>query len=107
MRVEHDAVGLCVASPEPRPARKGLLRRGGIGLAPGELLAGDAADQPGVAAELVVHPLEQAAGRPLGAPAASECPAVDTGGHQADDSWLHANPFEIIGGNLPFDIASR
>ena len=76
--------------------RKGFLPRSGIRLALGELLPGDAADQPGVAGELLVHPLEHIPSpSPLGAPAALERPTVDAGSHQADNSRLHANPLEF------------
>src|SRR5215470_11906005 len=72
MRIEHDAVGLGVAPGKPWLARKRLLRRNGIGLALGELRAGHPADQPGIAAELVMDALEQLAARPFGPLAAVE-----------------------------------
>jgi hypothetical protein len=56
----------------------------------GELLAGDAADQPGVAAEFVMQAFEQFAARSLRAPAAVQCAAVDAGDHEADDVRFHA-----------------
>jgi hypothetical protein len=68
--VEHGAVRPCVAAREPWLPRKCLLRRDGIGLPLGELLAGDAANKPGVAGEFFVHPFEMIPGRSLGAPAA-------------------------------------
>src|SRR5262249_31351045 len=90
--VEHDAVGLCVASCKPGVARKSLCCAGIDHLSLGELLASDAADQPGVSVEFVVQPLEQVTGsQSRRAPAAMKCPAVDTGGHVADDVWLHAH----------------
>ena len=96
MGVEHDAVSLCVAPREPRLPRKGFLPRSGIRLALSELRPGDAADQPGVAGELLVRPLEHIPiPSPLGAPAALERPTVDAGSHQADNSRLNANPLEF------------
>jgi hypothetical protein len=70
MGVEHDAVHSCVAARQPWLTRECLLRRDRIGLALGKLLAGDAADEPCVPGEFVVHSLEQIPGRSLGAPAA-------------------------------------
>src|SRR6202043_1910603 len=90
--VEHDAIGRRVASREPGLARKGLFRRRGIRLALGELLAGDAADEPCVAGQFVMHTFEQVRARSLGAPTTVERPTVHTGGHEADDVWFHANP---------------
>jgi len=91
VRIEHDAVGLRVASREPGLARKRLFRRGGIRLALGELLAGDAADEPCVAGEFVVHLLEQVPGPSVRPPTTVERPTVHAGGHQADDMRFHMN----------------
>src|SRR5262249_6041440 len=89
VRSENDAVRHGIAPGEPWLTRKRLLRRSGIGLALGEFRAGDAADQPGVAAEFVVDALEQLAARPFGPLAAVECAAVHAGDHQADDMRFH------------------
>src|SRR6202043_1066790 len=90
--VEHDAISPSVASREPRLPRKGLIRPRGIPLALGKLLAGDAADEPCVARQFIMHTFEQVPARSLGAPTTVERPTVHTGGHEADDVWFHANP---------------
>ena len=51
--VQDNAIRLRIPAREPGLARKGLLRRRGIRLALSELLTRDAADQPGVAREVV------------------------------------------------------
>ena len=53
----------------------------GIRLALRKFLARDAADEPGVAGEFVVHTLEQISGGSLRPPPARERAAVDAGGH--------------------------
>ncbi|MFK4719816.1 hypothetical protein ABIE89_000916 [Bradyrhizobium niftali] len=91
LRIEHDAIGLCITPRKPRLPRKRLGRPGGIGLALGELRAGDAADHPGIAAELIMDLLEPVRARALRTPAAGVCAAIQAGVHQTDDIRLHAN----------------
>jgi hypothetical protein len=67
LRIQHHPVGLGVAPGEPGLAGKAFAGRCGIGVALGELLAGDAADKPGVAVEFVVSRSNRpAATRPSG-----------------------------------------
>src|SRR5712671_2412680 len=77
--VQHHAVRLHITLREPRLAGKALPRRGRVGLAFGELLTRDAANQPGVTGKFVVHALEEIPGRSLGPPAAGKRPTVDAG----------------------------
>src|SRR5882757_2823431 len=88
--VEYHAVRVCIAPREPGLTGKALPRRCRVGCAFGELLTCDAADQPGVAGEVVVHALEEIPGRSLGPPAAGERSTVDARGHEADDMRFHA-----------------
>src|SRR5260363_201474 len=90
LRIEHDAIGPGVAPDDPILARKALRRHCRIGRALGEFLAGDASDQPGIAAELLMDLLEQIT-RALWSPAARQSPAIDARGHQADDVRFHAS----------------
>src|SRR5258707_2092929 len=91
--IESDSPGSRVAPGEPVFAWKRLdsLRRIRLPLA--EFAAGHAADQPGIALELVVQALEQAsrvgALRPHAAP---QDAAVDTRDHVADHVRLHGCP---------------
>src|SRR5581483_6006709 len=89
MRIEHDSVGPGVALGEPWLARKRLLGRSGIRFALGELRAGDAADEPRIAAQFVVNAFEQLAARPFRSLAAVERAAVHAGDHQTDDMRFH------------------
>src|SRR5882757_7536314 len=90
LRIQHHAVGLCVAPDEPGMAVKASAGRYGICAALGELLSGDAADEPGVAVECVVQPLEQACrDTAFRFPAAEKRLAVDAGSHVADHVGLH------------------
>ena len=73
VRVEHDAVGLCVAPGKPRFPREGLVGAGRISFALCELLAGHAPDEPSVTGQFLVQPLEQAArSSTVGAPTAGQ-----------------------------------
>src|SRR6266404_5550526 len=88
--VQHHAVRLHIALREPRLAGKALPRRGRVGLAFGELLTRDAANQPGVTGKFVVHALEEIPGRSLRPPASGKRPTVDAGCREADDMRFHA-----------------
>src|SRR5205085_2941072 len=88
--IEDDAVDCRIALGDPVLPWIFLPRLRRIGLAFGKFLAGDAADQPRIAAQLLMQALEQAgvaiAGR---SPAAAKDAAIDARDHVADDVRLH------------------
>src|SRR6516225_8463919 len=88
--VEHDAVGGSIAPDEPGLPRIDLFYMPGIRVELAVFLAGDAAHQPGIAAEPLMQALEQ--GSPAfvdGAPSAQRCAAVHARDHVADEIGLH------------------
>src|ERR1700739_3449637 len=90
VRVERDAVSGGIAPDEPGFAREDLARVIRIGVYLGVFAAGDAADQPGAVAELLVDALEQTIQAVLRRPPpAAPGPAFDARIHVADDIRLH------------------
>ncbi len=90
VRVEHDTVGVCIGPGEPGLPWIGPVYVIGISLPLGEFLTGDAADEPGVAAELLVQAFEQSRADPFGPPPAYQDAAVHARDHMADHKRLHA-----------------
>ena len=83
-------VSCSVAPNEPGFAWEDLARVIRIGICLGIFAAGDAADQPGAVAELLVDTLEQARHAVLRRPPpAAPGPAIDTRIHVAEDIRLH------------------
>src|SRR5581483_5939515 len=76
MRVEHNTVSLGIAPRKPVFAWQFFARRFGIGPALGEFGTGDAADHPGIAAELVMNLLEPVGAGALRTPAAGMGAAI-------------------------------
>jgi len=90
VRVERDAVSGGIAPDEPGFAWEDLARVIRIGVCLGVFAAGDAADQPGAVAELLVDTLEQTSQTVLRRPPpAAPGPAVDARIHVADNIRLH------------------
>src|SRR5215471_13362394 len=82
LRIERDAVGRGVTPGKPSFPRVGLVL--------GIFAAGDTADEPGAAAELLVQTLEQPRHTVLrGPPPAAENAAVDARVHVTDYIRLH------------------
>src|SRR6201998_1340122 len=94
VRVERDAVSGGIAPDEPGFAWEDLPGVIRIGFCLGVFAAGDAADQPGAVAELLVDTLEQPRHAVLRRPPpAAPGPAVDARIHVAADIRLHLRPF--------------
>jgi hypothetical protein len=94
VRVERDAVSGRISPDEPGFAWEDLARVIRIGICLGVFAAGDAADQPGAIAELLVDTLEQTRHAVLHRPPpAAPGSAVDARIHVADDIRLHLRPF--------------
>ena len=109
VRIERDAISGGVASDEPGFTREDLTRVIRIGVCLGVFAAGDATDQPGATAELLVDTLEQPRHAVLRRPPpATPGPAVDARIHVADDIRLHrCPPFPGLEAAAPGSRAQR